>query len=79
MMEVEVIPTWALLEVDTYTVVEVLEAAVVRMHSSDLKYQDCCCDPNMGWMGHEDLMVILAPNISNMVVVVVHTRFMEVL
>ena len=64
-MEVEVVPTGALLEADAYIVVEVLEAAVVRTHSSDLKYRDCCCDPNMGRMGHEDLMVILAPNISN--------------
>ena len=67
-----------LLEADIYTVVEVLEA-VVRTHSNDPKYRDCCCDPNMGWMGHEDLMVALPPNISNTVVVVVNTRAMEAL
>ena len=68
----------ALLEVDIYAVVEVLEAVVVRMHSSDPKYRDCDCDPNVGWMGHKDLMVILAPNINNEVVVMANTRAMEV-
>ena len=78
-MEVEVVPTGALLEADAYIVVEVLEAAVVRMHSSDLKYRDCNYDPNMGWMGHEELMVVLASNISNAVVVVVNIRATKVL
>ena len=64
----------ALLEADAYTVVEVLEAVVVRMHSSYWKYRDCCCDPNVGQMCHEDLMVILTPNILNEVVVVVNIR-----
>ena len=68
-----------LLEVDMYTLVEVSEAVAVRMHSSDLKYQDCDCDPNMGLMGHEDLMVTLAPDTSNAVVVVADTRVIEVL
>ena len=68
-----------LLEVDTYTVVKVSEDMVVRTHSSDPKYRDCDCDPNMGWMGHEDLVVALAPITSNAVVVVADTRVMEVL
>ena len=72
-------PTGALLEADAYTVVEVSEAVAVRTHASDPKYQDCDCDPNMGLMGHEDLMVALVPNTSNAVVVVVNTRAMEVL
>ena len=63
-----------LLEVDAYTVVEVSEAVAVRMHSSYPKYRDCDCDPNVGQMGHEDLMVILVPSVSNAVVVVVNTR-----
>ena len=75
----EVDPTGDLLEADTYTVVGVSEAVAVRKHSNDPKYQDCCCDPNVGWMGHKDLMVILAPNISNVVVVVFSTRAIEVL
>ena len=75
----EVDPTGDLLEVDVYTVVEVLEAAVVRIHSSDPKYQDCCCNPNVGQMSHKDLMVILAPSIGNVVVVAVKTRATEVL
>ena len=77
MMEVD--PTGDLLEADTYTVVEVSEAVVVRMHSSDPKYWDCDCDPNVGWMGHEDLVVTLGPNTGNAVVVTVNTRAMEVL
>ena len=59
--------------------VEVLEAAMVRMHYSDLKYRDCDCDPNVGLMGHKDLVVALGPDISNEVVVVVDTWAMEVL
>ena len=77
-MEVEVVPTGALLEADMYTVVEVLEAVAVRMHIRDPKYRDCCCNSNVGWLGHEDLMVILAPNINNIVVVIVDTRATEV-
>ena len=74
-------PTGDLLEADAYTVVEVLEAAAVRMHASDPKYRYCDCDPNVGRMGHEDLVVTLAPNTetSNVVVVVVGTRNMEIL
>ena len=53
------------LEADVYIVVDLSEAVTVRMHSSDPKYRDCDCGPNMGRMGHEDLMVILAPNISS--------------
>ena len=69
----------ALLEVDTYTVVEVSEAVVVRTHSSDPKYRDCDCDPNVGRMGHQDLVVALGPNICNLIVVLVNTRATEVL
>ena len=68
-----------LLKVEAYTVVEVLEAAVLRTHSSDPKYRNCHCDSNMGRMGHEDLVVALAPNINNEVVVMANTRVMEVL
>ena len=70
-----------LLEVHMYTVVELSEAAAVWTYSSDLKYQNCDCDPNMGLMGHEDLVVALVPNtnISNAVVVVVGTKATEVL
>ena len=74
----EVDPTDDLLEADAYTVVEVSEVVVVRTHSSDLKYWDCCYEPNMGWMGHEDLIVTLAPNISNELVVMVNTKAIEV-
>ena len=69
----------ALLEADTYTVVEVSEVVAVRTHSSDPKYQECDCDPNMCLMDHEDLMVALTPNTSNAVVVMADTRVMEVL
>ena len=68
-----------LLEADAYTVVEVSEAVAARMHSSDMKYQDCDCDPNMGRMGHKDLMITLAPDTSSKVVVVVKTKAMEAL
>ena len=77
-MEVQGVPTGALLEAYIYTAVEVSEAVVVRMHSSDLRYRYCCCDPNVGLMGHKDLMLILAPKISNAIVVVVNTRATEV-
>ena len=78
---VEVDPTGALLEADAYTVVEVSEAVVVRMHANVQRYHNCYCDPNVGLMGHEDLVVALAPktNTSNAVVVMVGTRAMEVL
>ena len=59
--------------------VEVSEAVVVRMHSSDLKYRDCDCDPNIGWIGHENLVVTLGPNTGNAVVVMVDTKATEVL
>ena len=78
-MEVKVVPTGALLEANTYTVVEVLEAVAVKMHSSDPRYQYCCYDPNVGLMGHEDLMAILPPNISNTMVVIVNNKATEVL
>ena len=39
MMEVD--PMGDLLEADAYTVVEVSEAVVVRMHASDQRYRDC--------------------------------------
>ena len=70
-------PTGDLLEVDAYTVVEVSKAAAVRIYSSDLKYRDCDCDPNMGRIGHEDLMVALALDTSNEMVLVANTRAME--
>ena len=72
MMEVD--PTGALLEAHMYTVVEVLETAAVRTHASNQRYQYCYCGPNMGQMGHEDLMVALGPDTSNAVVVMVDTR-----
>ena len=75
----EVDPTGALSEVDVYTVVEVSDVTVVRTHASDQRYQYCYCGPNMVLMGHEDLIVALAPNNSNTVVFVVNTRAMEVL
>ena len=68
-----------LLEVDAYTMVKVSEAVVVRMHSSDPKYRDCDCYPNMGLVGHEDLMVALGPNTGNTVMVLVNTGAIEVL
>ena len=55
MMEVD--PTVALLEAGMYTVVEVLDAAMVRTHASDQRYLYCDCGHNIGLMGHEDLMV----------------------
>ena len=79
MTKVEVIPTGALLKANTYIVVEVPDAAVVRAHASVPRYRDCCCEPNIGGMGHKDLMVALAPDISSTVVVVVNTRAIEVL
>ena len=78
MMEVEVVPTGVLLEVDVYIVVEVLNDAVVQACASDPKYQYCYCDPNMGQMGHEDLMVDLGHNINNAVVVMANIRAIEV-
>ena len=72
MMEVD--PTGALLEVGLYTVVEVSEAAAVRTHASNQRYQCCDCGPNVGQMGHKDLMATLGPDTSNAVVVVVDTR-----
>ena len=69
----------ALLEVGLYTVVEVLDAAIVRTYVSDQRYQYCDCGPNVGLMGLKDLMVALGPDTSNTVVVVVDPRAMEVL
>ena len=62
-----------------YTLVEVVEAVVVRMHSSDPKYQDCDWGPNVGLTSHEDLRVTLVPDTNNLVVVVVNIRAIEVL
>ena len=75
----EVDPTAALLEAGIYTAVDVSDAAIVRTHASDQTYLYYCCGPNMGLMGHDDLMVTLGPDISNAVVVAVATRDMEVL
>ena len=69
----------ALVEVDMYTVVVVLDAVAVRTHTSDQKYRDWYCGPSMGLKSHEDLVVALAPDSSTTVVVVVDTRVMEVL
>ena len=77
MMEVD--PTVALLEAGMYTAVDVSDAATVRTHASDQRYQYCDCGPKVGLMGHEDLMVALGPDTSDEVVVVVDTRAMEVL
>ena len=75
----EIDPTGDLLEADAYIMVEVSEAAVVRMHASVQRYQDCYCDPNVGLMGYEDLMITLVPDTNNVVVVVVNNRAIEVL
>ena len=77
MMEVD--PTVALLEAGMYTVVEVSDATMIRTHASDQRYQYCDCGPNVGLMGHKDLMLALGPDTSDVVVVVVDTRAMEVL
>ena len=77
MMEVD--PIVALLEVGMHTTVEVSDAAMVRTDSSDQRYLYCYCGPNVGLIGHEDLIIALGPDISNAVVVVVDTRAMEVL
>ena len=71
-------PTGDLLEVDAYTVEEVPDAAVVQAHANDLKYRYCYCDPNVGLMGHKDLMVTLGHIINNAVVVVANIKAMEV-
>ena len=68
----------ALSEADVHIVVEVSEAAVVRMHANVQRYRDCYCDPNVGLMGHKDLVVTLVPNTSNVVVVIADIRVMEV-
>ena len=77
MMEVD--PTVALLEAGMYTVVEVSDATMIRTHACDQRYQYCDCGPNVGLMGHKDLMLALGPDTSDVVVVVVDTRAMEVL
>ena len=79
MMEVEVVPTGALLEVDAYTVVEVSDDAVVWACASNPKNQYYYCDPKMGLMGHEDLMVTLGHNINNEVVDMANSRAIEIL
>ena len=42
-----------------------------------IRYRDCYCGPNVGLMGHKDLMVTLEPETSD--AVVVDTRSIEVL
>ena len=69
----------ALLEAGMYTAVEASDAAMVRTHASDQRYRYCDCGPNMGLMGQKDLMVALGPDTSDIVVVMVDTRAMEVL
>ena len=71
-------PIGDLLEADACIVVEVLDDAVVWACASDPKYQYCCCDPNVGLMGHKDLMVTLKHNINNAVVIVANIRATEV-
>ena len=71
-------PMVALSEADAYTLLEVSELVAVRMHASNPRYQYCDCDTNVGLMGHEDLIVALAPDTSNAVVVVPDTRVIEV-
>ena len=78
-MEVEVVPTGVLLEAGTYIVEGVPDAAVVWAHASVPRYRDCCCEPNVGQMSHEDLMVILGHNINNVVVAIASIRAIEVL
>ena len=68
----------ALLEAGLYTMMEVSEAAVVTTHASDQWYLYCYRGPNVGLMGHKDLIVALGPDTSNAVVVMVDTRAMEV-
>ena len=77
MMELN--PTVALLEASMYTVVEVSDAAMVRTHASDQRYQCYNCGPNVGLMGHKDLMVALGPDTSDVVVVMVDNKAIEVL
>ena len=69
----------ALLEAVASSVVEVSEAVAMRMHASNQRYRYCDCDPNVGLMGHKDLVVALMADTGNAVVVVVDTRAMEVL
>ena len=76
---VEVDSMVALLEAGMYTAVEVSDAAIVRTHASEESYQYSYCGPSMGQMGHEDLIVALGPDTSNIVVILVDTRAMEVL
>ena len=76
MMEVD--PTGALLVEDMYTVVEVLDTVAEMTYASNQRYWYCDCEPNVGLMGHKDLMVALGPDTSNVVVVMVDTRAMEV-
>ena len=64
MMEVD--PTVALLEAGMYTAVEVSDAVMLRTHASDQRYLYCDCGPNVGLMGHKDLMVALGPDTSDM-------------
>ena len=58
---------------------EVSQAVAMRTYASNYRYQDCCCDPNMSLVGHEDLMAALTPDTINAVVVVADTRALEVL
>ena len=58
--------------------VEISEAAAVRTHASNQRNQYFYCGPNMGQMGHKDLMVALGPDDSKVVVLVVDIRAIEV-
>ena len=50
----------------------------MRTHANDQRYRLCDYGPNVGLMGHKDLMVALGPDTSDAVVVVVDTRAIEV-
>ena len=67
-----------LLEADAYTVEEVPDTVVVQACANDPKYRDCNCDPNVGLMGHKDLMVAFGKTINNAVVFKANIRAMEV-
>ena len=72
-------PALALLEAGVHIVVEVPDATVVRTHAIDQRYRYCFCGPNVGLIGHENLMAALEPDTSNSVVIVVNTRAIEAL
>ena len=68
----------ALLEVDMYTVGEVLEVVLVRMIPVIQNTEIVVVTPTWAQMGHEDLMVALVPDISNAIVVLVNKKDTEV-